>query len=163
MPDLLTTYSHYSAGRARNWAGVGALAIIQGGNDYRQSQVSGSTIQSAIATILPEYRAALGAGKPIFVFVECQGYYATNLQAAVEAYVSSSGDTNCYFVNPISRLPPNVFKLTFGSGDRYTYDNVHPIMFGHFVIGTSYAAEAAVVLGGGTTIAGYSRSRVANA
>jgi hypothetical protein len=162
MPALTTTYGQYSAGRNRNWSGVGALALIQGGNDARGS-VGGSTIQSAVATLLPEFRAAIGAGKPIIVFVEIQDQYATNIQAAVAAYVASSGDTACYFVNPTSRLPANIFTLIFGSGDRYTYDNVHPIFFGHAVIGPVYADAATAVVNATATTSGYSRARVVNA
>jgi lysophospholipase L1-like esterase len=163
-PAFDTFYATHSIGRSRSFAGLDYIAVIHGGNDLRGG-VAGSAIQSACGAWLTAMRAAAGPSTILFVIVECMGAYEGNLSAAVAAYKASSGDANVCFIDATSLFPAGVFSIAFnysGNPFQWTYDGVHPLAFGHARIGAAYAKQIGAAMGGGTTLAGYSRARVVN-
>jgi lysophospholipase L1-like esterase len=157
---FINAWNLYSVGRSRSMSGYDYIAVVHGGNDARAS-VSGSTIQSDVEAWLWSVRSAAGDITEIFVIVECMGAYESNISAAVAAYKTSSSDAKVYFVDATELLPSGVFGLTFGETTEWTYDGVHPLVFGHGRIGACYAAAAQSAMSA-TTLSGYSRSRVVN-
>ncbi len=153
----------YSAGRARNFSGLDYVWVTHGGNDARDS-VAGFTIQADCQAWLTAIRAACGAGTVIFVAVECMLSYASNLAAAIAAYKTASGDTKVYLIDPTALLPSGVFTLSFGGTTQWTYDGVHPLIYGHGRIAAIYAglAQAAISGADGGASGVGSRARVAN-
>jgi hypothetical protein len=158
---FMTAYNLYSVGRARSFSGLDYIFIHHGGNDARSS-VSGSTIQSDCQTMLGNLRTACGSATIIFVVTPPQGSYNANLAAAVTAYKTATGDANAYAIDATALFPSTAFTLTFGTTTEWTYDGVHPLIFGHARLGAAYAALAKTATGGGSTSAGYSRSRLMN-
>jgi hypothetical protein len=165
-PVFKTFYATYSVGRNRNFSGLDYVAVVHGTNDQRGS-VGGSTIQADCQAWLAAMRTACGSGTVIFVIVPPCAFYAANLAAAVSAHKTASGDTKVYCLDATLIFPSGVFTTTFGSGPfQWTYDGVHPLVYGHGRVGAAYAglAQAAIsATGSGGSVAGYSRSRVANA
>lgn len=142
-PAFKTFYATYSAGRNRSFSGLDYVMVVHGGNDARMpTPPSGATIQADCQAWLTAMRTACGSSTVIFVAVEAMGSYASDLAAAVTAYKASSGDTKVYLLDPRSLLPPGVFTLVFGGSTQWTYDGVHPLIYGQARIGAVYAGLA---------------------
>ena len=156
-----STWNYYSSGRPRTLSGLDFFAVCLGVNDARNG-ASTSAVQTAVQSWLSAARTGLGGATKIFVIVPFSGAYQTNLSAAVSAYKTASGDVNVFLIDPTTRLPSGVFGNT-GSANASTYDGVHPLIYGHAIIAPVVADLIAAALGGATSLAGYSRSRVANA
>lgn len=92
------------------------------------------------------------------------GSYASNLSAAVAAYKASSGDSKVYFLDPTPFLPSGVFTLNFATGPfQWTYDGVHPLIFGQGRIGVIYSGLAQAALASGdSSSTSFTRARIVN-
>jgi hypothetical protein len=137
-----TAYEFYSAGRPRSgFSELDYIFIHHGSNDARSS-IGGSSIQSDCNTMLTNLRALCGARTIIFIFVPPQGSYAANLAAAVTSYKMASGDTKVFCIDATSQFPSTAFTLTFGGLTEWTYDGVHPLIYGHARLAAAYSAKA---------------------
>jgi len=168
IPPFMSTYSLYSAGRGRSFAGLDYIFVVHGGNDARQSTpVAGSTIQADVATLLPSLRSLAGSSTDIFICTAPFGGYASDLEAAVAAYKTAHGDDAVHHLDAGAYFPDGTFTITFGGTTEWTFDGVHPNIYGSARFGAALGAAALTALGGGggTTIvnAGCSRAAVANA
>jgi lysophospholipase L1-like esterase len=164
VPGLTISYQYLSVGRSRNFSSLDYVIIVEGGNDARAG-TAGATIQSDCQTVLTALRAACGSATKLIVAVECMGSYSANLSAAVTAYKAASGDNEVFFTDVSGLFPAGVFSLTFGVSTQWTYDGVHPLVYGQgrFSAALASGIEAAINSGSGpSTIAGYSRARVSN-
>jgi hypothetical protein len=155
---FMIAYELYSVGRSRSLSGFDYVFIHHGGNDARNS-VSGSTVQADCQTMIGSLRSACGSATLIFIVVPPQASYEAQLAAAVTA----SGDSKTYVVDATSLFPSGVFTLTFGASTEWTYDGVHPLVFGHARLGAAYTGLCKAALSGAAPSAGYSRSRTVNA
>jgi lysophospholipase L1-like esterase len=144
----------------RSLSGFDYVFINQGTNDAR-SNVAASTIQSDCQTMLANLRTACGSATIIFVVTPPAASYNGNLAVAVAAYKTSSGDPNVFAIDATEQFPSGAFGTTFPSGGpfEWTYDGVHPLIFGHARLGAAYAALAKAAL---TTSPSYSRTRLMN-
>jgi lysophospholipase L1-like esterase len=168
IPPFMSTYGLYSAGRSRGFSDLDYIFVVHGGNDARQSTpVAGSAIQSDLATLLPSLRSLAGPGTAIFICTAPFGGYASDLEAAVAAYKAAHGDDAVFHLDASAYFPDGTFTITFGGATEWTYDGVHPNIYGSARFGAALGATALAALGGGggTTIenAGCSRAAVANA
>jgi lysophospholipase L1-like esterase len=172
IPPFMSTYSLYSAGRGRSFSGLDYIFVVHGGNDARQSTpVAGGTIQADVATLLPSLRSLAGPSTDIFICTAPFGGYASDLQAAVGAYRTASGDAKAFHLDAGAYFPAGTFTITFGGTTEWTYDGVHPNIYGSARFGAALGATALAALGpigsgsGGTTVvtAGCSRAGLANA
>jgi lysophospholipase L1-like esterase len=151
VPAMLTSYSLYSAGRARSATGVDYVTVLQGFNDNSNS-VGGATIQTDVQALLGNLRTLYGGNTRIFWFYDPAGFYASNYAAAVAAYrTANPSDTKVYYIDISSASPvPAQFDQFSGATD-YTADGVHFNQFGSGVLGAQYAAKIQTALGTTTT------------
>ena len=168
IPTFMDTYSLYSAGRSRSFAGLDYIFVVHGGNDARKpTPVSGSAIQADVATLLPSLRALAGPSTVIFVCTAPFGGYAADLEAAVAAFRTADGDDKVHHLDAGAYFPPGAFTIAFGGTTEWTYDGVHPNVYGSARFGAALGATALAALGGGggTTVvnSGCSRAGIANA
>jgi len=146
-----TAYDFYSAGRSRGgFSGLDYIFIHHGANDERGS-VSGTSIQSDCHTMLTNLRTLCGSGTVMFIVVPPQGSYASNLAAAVTTYKTGSGDAKVFCLDVTSQFPSTAFTLTFGGLTEWTYDGVHPLIFGHARLAAAYSAKALFSVAGSPT------------
>jgi lysophospholipase L1-like esterase len=84
----------------------------------------------------------------------------------VTAYKASSGDAHVYFTDVSALFTSGVFTLTFGSTTQWTYDGVHPLVYGQarYAAALAQGITAAIVTASGTSPnpSGYSRARLCN-
>ena len=71
----------------------------------------------------------------------------------------ASGDANVFLIDPTARLPSGVFGNS-GSANAYTYDGVHPLVYGHAVIAPVVADLMAAALGAGGSTVQFARARL---
>jgi len=163
IPAFKTAYPFYSAGRARSLTGFTYIAEVQGTNDAIQG-VSAAAVQADALAWIGQIRAAASPGTIILICVPPGGFYAANFAAAVAAYKAANpSDTAVYCIDIGDRVPTPPFAGTYNDPGEYNSDSHHPNLFGHARIGAALAAKVTIAAGGGTTGAGYSRSRVVNA
>jgi hypothetical protein len=162
IPAFPSTWNYYSSGRARTLTGLDFFAVMLGVNDFRNS-ASGSAVQTAIQSWLTAARSGLGSTTKILLIVPPSASYESNITSAFNAYKTETGDINVYLIDGTARLPAGVFGTDSASGPfQYTFDGVHPLIFGHSRIAAIYADLICAALGTNSST-GYSRSRIANA
>jgi lysophospholipase L1-like esterase len=165
VPGLTTSYQYLSVGRLRSFSSLDYILIVEGGNDARAG-AAGSSIQSDCQAVLTALRTVCGSATKIIIAVECMGSYSSDLSAAVTAYKASSGDAHVYFTDVSALFTSGVFTLTFGSTTQWTYDGVHPLVYGQarYAAALAQGITAAIVTASGTSPnpSGYSRARLCN-
>ena len=101
------------------------IIIEQGQNDYGTS-ASASSVQSAVTTTLAAIRAAAPNAR-IWVVIPISGGCRAPIDAGVTAYLTSSGDHNCYLIDRGTSAQTGLTGLAPGSSTEQSYDGVHPL------------------------------------
>jgi lysophospholipase L1-like esterase len=140
-----TAYAFYSAGRSRSFGSLDYIAVVHGSNDQRSS-IAGSTVQSDVQDWLTAMRTACGSSTLLLVIVPPCDAYEANLEAGVATYKASSRDDKVYLIDANTLLPSGQFTTIFGPTTEWTYDGVHPLIYGHGRIGAAFAQVIATAI-----------------